>query len=183
VDAGGKVLEAHQPASVQAFDPLSVALVTQMLQAVLTEGTGAASKAMGLTFPAAGKTGTSENFQDAWFVGYMPNLACGVWVGYDKPKSLGRAAAGVALPLWVPFMQRALTVQGSEEFPEEKGFVRKTIDPETGLLVRSGCPIRRSVDFLAGTEPTAECPLHAGGVAGFFHRLLTPKVIPVKVEH
>ena len=81
------------------FAPELVYLVTQMLEAVLDSGTGKAARAMGLNIPAAGKTGTSENFQDAWFVGYTTNLVCGVWVGYDIPKSLGHSAAGIALPL------------------------------------------------------------------------------------
>ena len=85
-----------------------VFLVTQMLEAVLDTGTGKSARALGLIAPAAGKTGTSENFQDAWFIGYTTNLVCGVWVGYDIPKSLGHSAAGIALPLWTAFMKKLL---------------------------------------------------------------------------
>lgn len=184
LDADQHVIEAHAATPVQAVDPLSAALVTQMLQAVLIEGTGAASHAMGLTIPAAGKTGTSEHFQDAWFVGYTPDLVCGVWVGYDQPKSLGRTAAGVALPLWVPFMEKAQAFYGSDDFVSPAGLVEKTVDPDTGYLARSGCPRRRTLSFLPGTEPTQDCPVHAGGIVGFFHRLLGPKppVLP-PVKH
>ena len=172
-DNAGQMIETHQPVATRVFDPLSIALVTRMLRAVITEGTGAAAHAMGLTYAAAGKTGTSEHFQDAWFMGYVPNLVCGVWVGYDQPKSLGRSAAGIALPVWVSFMEKAIPLVGEESFQEPPGLVTKTIDPETDLLARSGCPTRREVAFLPGTEPTQSCMVHAGGIAGFFHRWMS----------
>ena len=102
VDQSGHVLESAAPAPQETGFCAGVDgyLVTQMLEAVLEVGTGKASRAMGLAIPAAGKTGTSENDQDAWFIGYTTNLVCGVWVGYDIPKSLGHSAAGIALPLW-----------------------------------------------------------------------------------
>jgi len=180
VDEHGQRLEKHAPAPFPVFDPATIGLLTKILQAVLTEGTAAAAPALGFTYPAAGKTGTSENFQDAWFVGYMPQLACGVWVGYDQPKSLGRSAAGIALPLWVPFMQKALHLVGAEDFPEPKNLIWKTIDPENGLLVRSGCPTRKERPFLPGTEPTQLCSVHAGGLVGFFHRLFPGQKSPTK---
>jgi membrane carboxypeptidase/penicillin-binding protein len=145
--------------------------VTQMLQAVLQEGTAKQSRQLGFTYTAAGKTGTSENYQDAWFVGYTPQLACGVWVGYDQPRTLGRAAAGIALPLWVNFMQKALAVWPEEPIPEPKDLVWKTIDVDTGDLARSGCLHRRKEAFLPGTMPTQLCPVHPGGLLGFFYRL------------
>ena len=103
----GSAIESWTPVRERVFAPELVYLVTQMLEAVLDSGTGKASRSMGLTIPAAGKTGTSENFQDAWFVGYTTTLVCGVWVGYDIPKSLGHSAAGIALPLWTSFMKKA----------------------------------------------------------------------------
>ena len=142
-----------------------------MLQAVLDVGTGKAARAMGLTTTdMAGKTGTSENDQDAWFVGYSPALVCGVWVGYDQPKSLGHSAAGIALPLWATFMKKAVALDPPPHFQEPEGLVWKTIDPASGLLANSGCPERRKTAFLSGTEPTQDCPLHSGGVMGFFKR-------------
>ena len=85
--------KSHPSVREKMFSPEPIYLVTQMLEAVLDVGTGKAARAMGLTGPAAGKTGTSENYQDAWFIGYTTNLVGGVWVGYDIPKSLGRSAA------------------------------------------------------------------------------------------
>jgi penicillin-binding protein 1B len=169
--ADGALLERHEAATAPAFDPGPVFLVTEMLRATFEEGTASAARRMGFRWPAAGKTGTSENFVDAWFVGYTPNLACGVWVGYDQPKSLGRSAAGIALPLWTAFMDRALKMLPPSPFPEAQGLVRKSIDPETGLLTRTGCPRRVDLYFLPGTEPTEHCPRHPGGLVGFFKRL------------
>ncbi len=165
------VIELHDAKPEHAFEPNVVFLVTQMLQAVLQNGTAQAARAMGFTFPAAGKTGTSENYQDAWFVGYSPDLVAGVWVGYDHPRSLGRAAAGIALPVWVHFMQSALKRFPSFDFAAPSDLVWKTIDLESGLLVRTGCVQRRDTAFLPGTEPTEYCPLHSGGIVGFFKRL------------
>jgi penicillin-binding protein 1B len=170
VGGEGNILESHQALPQKALAPEPVFLVTQMLEGVLDTGTGKAARTMGLIAPAAGKTGTSENFQDAWFLGYTTNLAAGVWVGYDKPKSLGRSAAGIALPIWTAFMKRAVVLDPPQNFEEPPGLIWKTIDTDSGLLARSGCPHRRKAAFLAGTEPTQDCPLHAGGLTGFFQR-------------
>jgi penicillin-binding protein 1B len=172
-DADNRAIETHLPTPQAVFNSASVALLTKMLEAVITDGTAKPAKAMGLTIPAAGKTGTSENFQDAWFVGYSSRLVCGVWVGYDHPKSLGRAAAGIALPIWVDFMRHAVHAESAAPLESSQGLVRKTIDTETGLLVRSGCVKRREVEFLPGTEPTQLCDKHMGGIIGFFKRLAT----------
>jgi len=166
----GRILEAHAALAQPVFAPDVTYLVTQMLEAVLDTGTARAARMMGFTAPAAGKTGTSENFQDAWFMGYTTNLICGVWVGYDLPRSLGHSAAGVALPLWTAFMKRAVVLDPPRAFEVPAGLIWETIDTDTGLLARSGCPHRRKAAFLAGTEPTAECPLHPGGLKGLFQR-------------
>ena len=174
----GSIVDAHQCHPVNAFAAEPVFLVNQMLQAVIDEGTGRPAKAAGLSPWVAGKTGTSENNQDAWFVGFNPDMACGVWVGYDRPKSLRRAAAGVALPVWAAFMksEQRLDVP-SPPAPQPTGLVWKKIDPASGALVRSGCPKRADRAFIAGTEPRDRCPLHAGGIVGFFKRITgkTPK--------
>jgi len=166
-----KVIESHEPSPQNVFAPELTSLVTQMLEGVLDAGTGKAARESGFSAPAAGKTGTSENYQDAWFIGYTSAMVCGVWVGYDTPKSLGHSAAGIALPLWTAFMKKAAVLEPPRPFEVPKQLVWKTIDPESGLLVRSGCPDRRKVAFLSGTEPNQDCPLHPGGLVGFFKRL------------
>lgn len=170
VDANRQEIERHVPQPQFVVSALSAFIVTQMLQSVLETGTGQYAKTLGFTHLAAGKTGTSENYQDAWFVGYSPRLVCGVWVGHDQPHSLGRSAAGIALPLWVSFMQRSLSLWPEEKWPDPKGLVWKTIDPESGAVARSGCRNRRKDAFLPGTEPNQMCKLHPGGLAGFFYR-------------
>jgi len=170
LDQNGTVLEDARLLPETAFAPELVYLVTQMLEAVLQVGTGKASQSFGLMIPAAGKTGTSENFQDAWFVGYTTRLLCGVWVGYDTPKSLGHSAAGIALPIWSAFMKEAANLDLPEQFEAPNTLVWKTIDPASGLLAKTGCPQRRKAAFLAGTEPVQDCHLHPGGLTGLFQR-------------
>ena len=92
-------------------------------------------------------------------------------MGHDQPKSLGRAAAGIALPVWVAFMQKALAYWPEEKFAEPKDLIWKMIDPLSGQLARSGCPQRRKEAFLPGTEPQKDCEAHPGGLRGFFYRL------------
>src|SRR5258708_724420 len=172
LDANKQVLESHTPEPQPAVSDLSAYIVTHMLQAVFKEGTAKQALQMGFTYPsAAGKTGTSENYQDAWFIGYTPRLACGVWVGYDQPRPMGRAAAGIALPVWTAFMQKALALGPEEKPVEPKGLVWKMVDTDTGELARSGCPHRRKEAFLPGTAPEKMCTLHPGGIIGFFYRL------------
>jgi 1A family penicillin-binding protein len=175
MDSHKTVVQSHLQVPTPVVSEVSVYLVTLMLEAVFEEGTARYARPMGFTSKAAGKTGTSENYQDAWFVGYTPRLVCGVWVGHDQPKSLGRAAAGIALPIWVQFMQKALALWPEEEFPEPRGLSWKTIDKESGELARSGCVQRRKEAFLPGTEPDKPCTLHPGGLRGFFYRLKKKK--------
>lgn len=168
--ADGTVLEQAVPAETeQAASPAGVYLVTQMLQAVLEEGTGKAARAWGLSGSAAGKTGTTENYQDAWFIGYTPRLTCGVWVGHDLPRSLGRAAAGVALPVWTAFMKDAIALDGDSVFVRPPGLIEETMDPESGGRARAGCPARVTRLCLESKRPD-DCPLHAGGLRGLFQR-------------
>jgi len=174
----GAVLESHRPSAQSIFPPELAYLITEMLQAVLDVGTAKAARLLGFTAPAAGKTGTSENFQDAWFEGYTPRIVCGVWVGYDIPKSLGRSAAGIALPLWTAFMNKAAALEPRQEFSKPEGLVWKSIDPESGLLAKTGCPRRRKAAFLPGTAPTGDCALHPGGLMGFLKRLAAKPAMP-----
>jgi penicillin-binding protein 1B len=182
IDSNKEAVQSHTVGPLRVVSEMSSYLVTLMLQAVLEEGTGRFARQMGFTYKAAGKTGTSENYQDAWFVGYTPRLACGVWVGHDQPKSLGRAAAGIALPIWSSFMQKSLALWPEEGFPEPKGLSWKTIDKDSGELARSGCVNRRKEAFLPGTEPDRPCSLHPGGIRGFFYRLKNKPAASVSTD-
>jgi membrane carboxypeptidase/penicillin-binding protein len=178
LDAEENAVETHVPTGISALDPLVVSVLTQNLQAVFDEGTARLARPLGFLWPAAGKTGTSENYQDAWFLGYVPELVCGVWVGYDQPKSLGRSGAGIALPIWVAFMKKALALDPPEKFPVPEGLIWKSIDVQSGLLAKSGCPNQRRAAFLRDTEPKDSCPLHAGGLLGLFKRFTDRSPLP-----
>ena len=135
-------------------------LVTNMMRSVLSEGTGAAVRASGFSLDAAGKTGTTNDLRDAWFVGFTPELLTGVWVGLDDNQALGLSGAQAALPIWLTFTQRALAGRGDHPFdvPENISFV--DIDRDTGATAISGCLRVFSESFLSGAEPGQICELH-----------------------
>jgi penicillin-binding protein 2D len=162
VDGGGHVVYQHT-AQAQRLVAADVAYVmTGALENVLHYGTGAGAGRMGIDFPAAGKTGTTEDFRDAYFVGYTPALVCGVWVGFDQPQSLGLPGADAALPAWARFM--ANSAPRGLDFPVPPGITFATIDPTTGGLATPTCPRTARLPFLYDTAPTAYCALH-GGIA------------------
>jgi membrane carboxypeptidase/penicillin-binding protein len=182
VASDGGVVEARAPRNEKQFPAEVIHVLTRMLQGVFDEGTARAARVLGFRGAAAGKTGTSEKDQDAWFVGYTPDLVSTVWVGFDRPRSLGRSAAGVALPVWVDFILRARRTHPAAPFPEPEGLVWKTVDATSGQLVRTGCTHRRAMPFVAGTEPTDSCPRHRGGLVGLFKRLTASNAATVPVR-
>jgi penicillin-binding protein 1B len=163
VDGSGHLIYHHDDESRRVVRPAVAYLITGALKAVLRFGTGASAARLGLDFPAAGKTGTTQDYHDGYFIGYTPDLVCGVWVGFDEPRSIGLPGAQAALPAWVHFMTDAVGAD-SPDFPEPSGVVMATIDPLSGGLATPACPRTVTVPFLAGTEPSASCPLHSGGV-------------------
>jgi len=106
-DAEGKVLYRATRDRIPVLDPAAARATTGILTEVLTRGTAARASALGLNKPAAGKTGTTDHFVDAWFLGYTEGLTCGVWVGFDRPKTIMRGGYGaeLALPIWVDVMK------------------------------------------------------------------------------
>jgi penicillin-binding protein 1B len=161
VDAKGHQIYQHEDQSNRVIRPAVAYLITGALKAVLRYGTGASSGRLGLDFPAAGKTGTTQDYKDAYFIGYTPAIVCGVWVGFDEPQSLGLTGAQAALPAWVQFMADAAPAD-PEDFPEPSGITMATIDPESGGLATPACPKQIPMPFLIGTAPTQMCPLHGG---------------------
>jgi len=162
VDAAGHVIFHHGDYGHRVINPSVAYLITGALEQVLRYGTGAAAGRLGLNFPAAGKTGTTQDYHDGYFIGYTPDLVCGVWIGFDEPQSLGLPGASVALPAWVNFMTHAVPSTASD-FAEPSGIVMATIDPQSGGLATPECPRAIALPFLIGTAPTATCPLHGGG--------------------
>jgi penicillin-binding protein 1B len=135
-------------------------LVVNMMRSVLNEGTAAAVRATGFSGDAAGKTGTTNDLRDAWFVGFTPDLLTVVWVGLDDNQPLGLSGAQAALPIWTQFMIRALQGQPDVRFTEPPGIAWVDIDRDTGKLATAVCPRVMHEAFLAGSEPTDPCDLH-----------------------
>ncbi|MCB9625795.1 MAG: PBP1A family penicillin-binding protein [Sandaracinaceae bacterium] len=135
--------------------PAEAYVLTSMLTSVVESGT--AQRARALRRPAAGKTGTSNDACDAWFIGYTPTVVTGVWVGFDDRRPIGRNETGgrAALPIWLEIM-RAAHDGPPVDFPMPSGVVSASIDPATGLLAYTGMEGARSEVFLEGTVPTEE---------------------------
>ncbi len=163
VALGGEVYLEELAPGPEAVSPQVAFLLTHLLRGTLARGTAAEAAALGLSRPAAGKTGTTDDFRDAWFVGYTPTVAVGVWVGFDRQESLRLGGAAAALPMWVDFLE-SLPVDEPADFPVPPGVTFRTVDPGTGGLATWECPVRIEEAFLEGTEPTAACPAHPGGL-------------------
>lgn len=132
-------------------------LTTDLLSSVVNHPRGTGGKARELGRPVVGKTGTTNQAKDAWFVGYSPDLVCAVWTGYDDPRPLGggrEAGASAALPAWVAFMKGALAGRPATDFPRPPGLSITKIDPATGKLANDGQDDALDELFLPGTEPT-----------------------------
>lgn len=152
---GGSAVTIERPEAMpDVLKPAEAYLVTSLLQSVISDGTGRAARA--LRRPAAGKTGTSNNARDAWFVGFTPDIVCGVWVGFDDRRGLGRRESGsrAALPIWIEAMRAATAGSPRAEFPEPAGLVHVSVDPASGLVAYEGMEGAVDEVFLAGTEPT-----------------------------
>ena len=156
-DATGRPLYVNDAVPQQVISPENAYLTTHLLKSVVNRGTGWKARELGR--PVAGKTGTTNDYRDAWFIGYTPSLATGVWVGYDDQSSIGPRETGArtALPLWLDFMKKALTGHDPEEFIVPEGIIFKQVEPVSGLLCADNCkyPVREA--FLPGTEPRKYC--------------------------
>jgi penicillin-binding protein 1B len=140
--------------------PQTAYLVENMMRSVINEGTGAGVRGYGFALDAAGKTGTTNDMRDAWFVGFTPELLTVVWVGFDDNTALGLSGAQAALPIWTSFMMSALSGHPNLRLPEPDGIVYADIDKDNGKLASPGCPRVFHEAFLPGTVPTEVCDLH-----------------------
>jgi penicillin-binding protein 1B len=162
VDSSGKVIYQHSPRQKRLMSRAVAYIMTGALRGVLQYGTGKSAAQMGLDFPAAGKTGTTEDYRDAYFIGYTRQLVGGVWVGFDQPQDIGLPGADAALPAWVHFMRDSVRQPQLGFGPPPPGITMVTIDPTTGGLATPSCPRVATLPFLSGTEPTRTCRLHGG---------------------
>jgi penicillin-binding protein 1A len=171
VDRNGRVLEEHQPSLSEAISKETAFVMTDLLKAVVQEGTGWRAKA--LRRPVTGKTGTTNNLMDAWFLGYSPTLITGVWVGYDERSPMGKGETGsrAACPIWLSFMRKVLNGKPAIPFESPEGVVIAKIDAKNGLLAS---PYSKDTCFQAfrkGTEPKEHSPKPGSAKRGEFFQL------------
>jgi len=176
-DASGKPLFANHGESHRVISEQTAFQVSSMLSDVVDRGTGWQARNVGFRLPAAGKTGTTNEYRDAWFVGYTPDLVAGVWVGFDRPRTIvpGGYAADLAVPIWGTFMRDATAGSKGRPFTRPQGLVAVEICQDSGLLPVGACYHARRVTrdgetreassvayeyFRRGTEPAGTCPIH-----------------------
>lgn len=158
VDRNDDVLEEFYPDRKQVLDVETAFVMNYLMRGVVQGGTG--WKARHLPAPIGGKTGTTNDYTNAWFLGFSPTISVGVWVGYEEPKKLGveETGARAALPVFISFMEKYL-----KKYPEKKKFIKPpgvvwaTIDKYTGKLLSPGCLHAFTEAFIAGTEPLQYC--------------------------
>ncbi len=188
VDRNARITYKATAASLPAIAPPADAIVDEILQEVVTSGTAAKASSLGLTIPAAGKTGTTDDYKDAWFVGYTSRLTCGVWVGLDRPKRIMNKGYGstLALPIWVDFMEKA----SERDFPAESlginiARVRGPLCRRSGLQATATC--QASGDAYVAEIPKAMTPVNSCGFSVSEHGSATmtaPRVasaVPVQI--
>jgi penicillin-binding protein 1B len=161
-DGQGKIVGRRRVNETRALSPHTAFLVNDLLRGVLQRGTASSASGLGYRGHGAGKTGTTDNTRDAWFVGYTPRRLALVWVGFDDNVSTGLTGAAGALPIWVEAMKAADDPEDGADFAPPSGMVRVEIDPTTGQAAAS-CPERVTEWFAPGTEPVETCRLHGPG--------------------
>jgi penicillin-binding protein 1A len=178
VDAEGNLLYQEPQTTRQAVSRATAFLISSMLADVVNAGTGYRARQAGFTLPAAGKTGTTNDYVDAWFVGYTPRRVTGVWIGFDQPKTIVDNGYGgeLAVPIWAAFMKTATRGDKPAWFDRPPGVVGADVCRVSGRLANAGCHAVATVSadgfvetrsqvyteyFVKGTEPRSLCPIHA----------------------
>lgn len=162
-DADGKILEENVPEKVTVLDSVTSYIMINMLESVLDEGTGVSARTKyGFYGIAAGKTGTTDDYHDAWFIGFTPEIVAGVWVGFDSLRTITEGATGArfALPIWARFMKAVYNPDSSADFPIPDGVVFAEVCETSGLLATPYCPVTRTEVFRQGLEPKTWCNIH-----------------------
>jgi penicillin-binding protein 1A len=155
-DSKGRIIESNEPEAEEVMSPQTAYQITSMMKDVVEYGTGWRARALGR--PVAGKTGTTNDYRDAWFVGYTPQIVAAVWVGFDNMRPLGAQETGAraASPIWVSFM-KDIASGDHEDFHIPEGLSSHIIDPSTGLLARDESTGIKEF-FREGTEPREYAP-------------------------
>jgi len=156
-NAQGRTLKEFSSKSSQVVDAQSIYLVVDMLRDAVENGSGRSVRSLGFNRPAAGKTGTSQEARDAWFIGFTPDLVTAIWVGFDDNRPIKdqngiELSSAVAIPIWVHFMKNALQGQRYRNFPVPEGIIFAFVDPATGEIVPQDYPNAQQVALKAGTQ-------------------------------
>jgi len=163
VDRYGTVIEDNTAIKKdEVLSPQTAYVMVDMMKGVVDSGTAQRARWMGFTRPAAGKTGTTDNYCDNWFIGYTPQITAGAWVGFDDKTSLGESEDGArnAVPIWTQFMLAAHDTLPIEDFEEPEGVVHVDVCVESGQLATDRCPIVANEVFREDNQPTEECSIH-----------------------
>ncbi|MBO8158330.1 PBP1A family penicillin-binding protein [Thermosyntropha sp.] len=159
-DKRGNILEKNKPHSIRVISPENAYIITNMLKGVLEPG-GTGSHLRGIVGSnAAGKTGTTDDYRDAWFVGYTPRISCAVWVGYDDGRSVHLPGGSLAGPVWAKFIKQTSARLGKEDFKKPSSVNLVNICLDSGLIATEFCPRTSMTAFIKGTEPQDICYLH-----------------------
>ncbi|RPJ20767.1 MAG: hypothetical protein EHM26_04945 [Desulfobacteraceae bacterium] len=163
LDERGKILERRHMSVQSVTTPGKAFLITSMLRSTVEQGTARSLKDMGIRFPAAGKTGTTNDFKDGWFVGYTPEIMALIWVGFDDGTSLQAPASALTLPIWADLMSAIPHHVSGSWFKTPPDIVVETVCKESGqMALASGCPLTMEEYFLAENSPKERCTLHRG---------------------
>lgn len=168
ITAEGALEVAGEPAA-KVISPAESYLMTSLLQGVVDSGTAATARALGVTGHVAGKTGTTNDARDAWFVGYSSRLLALVWVGFDSGEAHGLSGSEAAVPIWADFMRQTLDAYPAPAFTVPAGIATAQIDAGNGKLATPYCPVTRREIFIVGTEPPP-CDEHTSVVDQAIHR-------------
>jgi membrane carboxypeptidase/penicillin-binding protein len=175
-DRSGKIIWQPPTRTVAVMDTLHAWLMTDVLRDVVRHGTAVGTVGTRINFPAGGKTGTTNDGNDVWFIGFTPDMVTGVWIGFDQPKKIKANAQGgvLAAPAWTAMMREVYERRSiPPAWSRPTGLTALDVDKTTGYKATPFCPkdVHYIESFIPGTEPTAFCPVHSpfgsmGGVMG-----------------
>lgn len=161
VDRNGRILESHVPEEREVLSAQTAFLMSSLLRSVICCGTGASIPGLGFNRPAGGKTGTTNDYSDAWFVGFTPQIACGVWAGVDERRSLGRGVTGslAAIPTWVKTMSTLHKGLPVKDFQRPEGIKTESVCKDSHLKAVASCP-KTEIEFFLYESSIDSCDIH-----------------------
>jgi len=167
--ADGEILEENLIKQTEVLDAATAYMMCDLMTSTLEEGTARGARWRGFTKTGAGKTGTYNNYTDAWFVGFTPSYAAGVWVGFDKKVSMGKHGTGahMAMPIWADYMGKITRGKPDEPFTRPKGIVDRLVCLRSGMLATTNCDSTKAEVFLENNFPQRTCDMHGGTLQDF----------------